>query len=107
VDVPHIDVTELAARQTAGVPVFDVRHADEYEQAHVPGAVLIPLDELVERVDEIPTTGQVVLICASGGRSYRAGEWLRSRGVDAVNVAGGTIAWIDAGEQVATGPEPG
>jgi rhodanese-related sulfurtransferase len=106
VDVPHIDVTELAAKSAAGVPVIDVRQVDEYEEAHVPGSVLIPLDQLIERVDEVPATGEVVMICASGGRSYRAAEWLRAQGVDAANVAGGIIAWIDEGHPVTVGPEP-
>ena len=106
-DVPEIDITEAARQHLAGTPVIDVREPDEYTEGHVPGAPLIPLGSLQERVDEVPTDGQVLIICKSGGRSMKAAEFLRGRGVDAVNVAGGTMAWIEAGERVVTGDEPG
>ena len=101
--VPEIDVAELAARREAGAAVLDVRNPDEYDEAHVAGAILIPLGELVERVDEVPTGGSLPVICRSGGRSLQAAEWLQDQGIDAVNVAGGTMAWIDAGLPIDTG----
>ena len=103
--VPQIDVTEAAARQAAGTPVIDVREPDEYAEGHVPGAPLIPVGSITERVDEVPSEGEVLIICKSGGRSMKAAELLRSQGIDAVNVAGGTMAWIDAGLPVDTGDE--
>jgi rhodanese-related sulfurtransferase len=107
-DVPEIDVAVLAERRQEGAPVIDVRTPDEYVEGHVPGAVLLPLPELVERVDEVPDDGKpVYLICAVGNRSARAAEYLRGQGVDAINVTGGTVAWIDAGQPVATGEQPG
>ena len=102
-DVPEIDVDELAQRREAGQVVLDVRNPDEYEEAHVPGVVLIPLGELVERVDEVPTDGPVPVICRSGARSMQAAEYLRGQGIDAVNVVGGTLAWIDADFPVEAG----
>ena len=97
-DIPEIDVTELASRRAEGAPLIDVREVDEFAEAHVPGAVLIPLGEVVERVDEIPTDQTVYVICARGARSAKAVAHYRAQGSDAVNVAGGTLAWIDAGE---------
>lgn len=105
-DVPEIDVDELAQRRDAGQVVLDVRNPDEYEEAHVPGVVLIPLGELVERVDEVPADGPLPIICRSGARSMQAAEYLRAQGVDAMNVVGGTLAWIDAGFPVETGEAP-
>jgi rhodanese-related sulfurtransferase len=105
-DVPEIDVDELAERREAGQVVLDVRNPDEYEEAHVPGVVLIPLGELVERVDEVPTDGPLPVICRSGARSMQAAEYLRAQGIDAVNVVGGTLAWIDAGFPVESGEAP-
>jgi rhodanese-related sulfurtransferase len=105
-DVPEIDVAELAEQQQAGAAVLDVRNPDEYDAGHVPGVILIPLGELVERVDEVPTGGTLPIICRSGGRSLRAAEWLRGQGIDAVNVAGGTLAWIEAGLPIETGGAP-
>lgn len=103
--VPEVDVAELAAQLKAGAPLVDVREPHEYEEAHVPGATLIPLDTVTERVDEVPTEGTVYVICAMGGRSRRAAEFYRSQGIDAVNVAGGTTAWVDAGHPFDTGAE--
>ena len=102
-DVPEIDVDDLAQRREAGQVVLDVRNPDEYEEAHVPGVVLIPLGELVERVDEVPTDGPLPVICRSGARSMQAAEYLRGQGIDAMNVVGGTLAWIDAGFPVEEG----
>jgi rhodanese-related sulfurtransferase/molybdopterin-guanine dinucleotide biosynthesis protein A len=103
VDVPETDVETLSARMEEGAEVFDVRQPDEYEQAHVPGVRLVPLDQVPERLDEFPSDDTVFVICRTGARSARAVEFLRANGVDAVNVAGGTVGWIDAGKHVDTG----
>jgi rhodanese-related sulfurtransferase len=106
-EVPEIDVAELARLRAAGnVTLVDVREPDEYDAVHVPGAVHIPLATVPDRLDEVPTDGTVHVICAKGGRSYRAAEFYRSKGIEAVNIAGGTSAWVDAGEPTATGMEP-
>lgn len=102
-DIPAIDIGTLSDELASGAPVFDVRQPDEYEEAHVPGARLVPLDEVPDRVGEFPTDRPVYVICKSGGRSAKAAEHLRARGVDAVNVTGGTMAWIEAGEPVERG----
>jgi rhodanese-related sulfurtransferase len=105
-EVPEIDVTELVKRRAEGAPVIDVREPDEYTAAHVPGAVLVPLATVPERLDAVPGDGPVYVICAKGSRSHRAAEFYRAQGIDAVNVAGGTTAWIEAGEPTSTGMEP-
>jgi rhodanese-related sulfurtransferase len=102
-EVPEIDVAELAGLRGSGATIIDVRQPDEYEEFHVPGARLIPLDELAERVDEIPEVERVYVICRTGGRSAKAVEFLNRSGFDAVNVAGGSLAWVEAGQPVATG----
>ena len=106
-DLPTIDVAGLAALDPRVVAVFDVRQPDEYEEGHVPGATLVPLADVPDRVGEFPTAGPVYVVCRSGGRSANAVGYLRSVGVDAVNVAGGTLAWIEAGHPVVGGGEPG
>ena len=103
VDVPAIDIETLQQRMETGAPVFDVRQPDEYAVAHVPGVRLVPLAEVPDRAAEFPAEGEVFVICQSGGRSARAVEFLRARGVDAVNVAGGTKAWLEAGKPVEHG----
>lgn len=103
-DVPEIDVAELARRHADGAFVLDVRNPDEYVEAHVPGAVLIPLPELGGRWTEVPE-GDVLVICRTGARSARAVQTLNEAGRTTTNVAGGTLAWIEAGHPVATGSD--
>lgn len=101
---PEVSVSELARLLAAGsVSLVDVRNPDEYENAHVPSARLVPLPEVQDRLAEFPKDRPIHVICAAGGRSLRVAEFLRAQGVDAINVAGGTYAWIDAGYEVATG----
>lgn len=102
-DVPHIDVMELAAQREAGAPVIDVREDDELAEARVPGVHHIPLAEVPERIEEVPRDRTVFVICASGGRSAKAAAHYRAVGIDAVNVAGGTRGWIEAGLPVDSG----
>lgn len=104
--VPEIDVDELATLHEQGVTIIDVRNPGEYVEAHVPGARLLPLPELAERVDEVPEGEMVYLICATGARSGRAGEYLQTLGREVTNVAGGTKGWIDAGFEVSAGETP-
>jgi rhodanese-related sulfurtransferase len=106
VEVPQIGVDELERRRE-GTFVLDVRQPDEYEGGHVPGARLIPLAEIPDRVGELPSGEPLLVICRTGGRSQRAAEFLQARGIEATNVAGGTRAWIEAGGAVVTGPDPG
>jgi rhodanese-related sulfurtransferase len=103
VSVYEIDVDELQGHHAGGATVVDVREPHEYEEAHVPGAVLVPLGEVPDRIDELRGPGPLYLICRTGARSYRAAEFLETQGIEAINVAGGTLAWIDAGFPVDQG----
>ena len=106
-DIPEIDIDEFERRRAGGAAVFDVREPDEYTEVRIPGAVLVPLASVPEAVEEFRTAaaGQAVcVVCAVGGRSGQAVGFLRSLGVDAVNVAGGTNAWHQSGRPVETGP---
>jgi rhodanese-related sulfurtransferase len=104
VPAPEIDVETLDDKRQAGAIVVDVRTPGEYTTAHVADVLLIPLQDLPERVEEVPDdAGTVYVICQTGARSARAAEWLMTQGYDAVNVAGGTAAWIDAGKPVESG----
>ncbi len=105
-DVPEIDVAELALVRETGATLIDVREPDEYSQAHVPGAILDPSRDRARRARRGPDRGHGLRDLRRGGRSLRAAEFYRTRGIDAVNVAGGTRAWIDAGHPVSVGAEP-
>jgi len=101
--VPEIDVDELAALREQGAVLIDVRNPDEYESFRVPGARLIPLVEVPERIEEIPDDETVYVICNTGARSARAVEFLNRQGRDTVNVRGGSQAWVEAGRPVESG----
>ncbi len=106
-DVPEIGIEALETQWSAGAFVLDVREADELETSRLSGAVPIPLLDLPARADEVPTDQPVYVVCARGGRSMRAAELLRANGVDAVNVAGGMVAWQESGRPIESGPVTG
>jgi len=104
-EVPEIDVTALEELLEEAFLV-DVREPDEYEDAHVPGAILIPLSTVPGSLALLPSEGTIHVICAAGSRSARAVEFLLGNGFDAVNIAGGTMAWIQSGAPTVSGPDP-
>lgn len=104
-NVPEIDVHEAKRRVESGARLLDVREAEEYGANRSPGAELIPLSEFAERYRELPDDEELVVHCRSGARSGRAVEFLRAQGYDAVNVAGGILAWAEEGLEY-EGEEP-
>ncbi len=101
--IKEITVDELAALLDAGARLVDVREPHEYEDARVPGGVLVPFGAVPDSLDEFPTAQTTYVICRSGARSMRACEFVAQHGRDAVNVAGGTQAWIESGRAVDSG----
>ena len=86
-----------------GAYVLDVRRETEWIEQRVPGVVLIPMDQLNDRVEEIPADQRIFVICAVGGRSARVAEALRNAGFDAINVTGGTTQGVEEGRPFETG----
>lgn len=91
----EIHPSELATIE--GSIVLDVREEYEFAQQRVPHAVNIPISQFIDRLDEVPADETLYIICAVGGRSAQVAQYLEQRGYDAINVAGGTNAWADAG----------
>ena len=105
--VEEVDVATLAAKTDDGV-LLDVREPEEYAEEHVPGALSIPQADLASRLDELPRNEPVHAICRSGMRSLRAAQFLKQVGFQqVVNVKGGTLAWIEAGQPVERGNTDG
>jgi molybdopterin/thiamine biosynthesis adenylyltransferase/rhodanese-related sulfurtransferase len=95
-EIPAISVADLAARMDAGEDLYilDVRQPEEEVEGTIPGAHLVPLATLPERLRELPVDREILVHCRSGGRSGRAVKFLRETGFPkAVNVAGGINAW--------------
>jgi hydroxyacylglutathione hydrolase len=81
--------------------VLDVRRPGEHAGGHVPGAVNVPLSELQRRLGELDPRRPTAVVCQTGYRSSAAASLLRRAGFPEVfNVAGGTAAWIAAGQPV-------
>jgi rhodanese-related sulfurtransferase len=111
--IPAVDVTEAAdrlGRDGATKPLLvDVRETDEFRDARVEGAALIPMSTFAQRHAELPKDRPLLVMCAGGTRSAAAtGFLLRSGWTDVANVDGGITAWQRAGLQVRRGePDPG
>ena len=75
--------------------VVDVRRADEYAAGHIPGAILIPNEEIgTEQPAELPDLDQIILVyCRSGNRSKQASQKLADMGYTNVYEFGGIIDW--------------
>ena len=100
--------SEAAALVEAGALVVDVRELEEWEAGHAPNALLIPMSQVDKRLAELDGTARTLVVCRSGGRSAAITQLLTSLGFDAVNLAGGMRAWVDAGMPVITDSgEPG
>ena len=63
-----------------GMTIIDIRAPNEWEAGHVEGSINIPLNHLEERLDEVPTTGNVVVQCQGGYRSAIAASLLAREG---------------------------
>ncbi|MBM2616971.1 rhodanese-like domain-containing protein [Actinoplanes sp. LDG1-06] len=83
------------------VYLLDVREPDEWEAGHAPGAHHLPMMEIPARMAEVPTDGEVVVVCRSGGRSGQVVSYLMGNGWDNVrNLDGGMHSWAASGREV-------
>lgn len=91
----------LAQDLESDVPprIIDVREAWEFEARHIEGAELLPLSSFTQHVEALPKDQRLVFVCASGGRSGEAVQFLYRLGYRNVeNLVGGMAAWM-AGRQ--------
>ena len=79
----------------SGYVIIDARTQEEYDQGHIPGAILIPEYEIADRAEkELPDKDQLILVyCRSGRRSKIAAEELVKLGYTNVKEFGGIIDW--------------
>jgi hydroxyacylglutathione hydrolase len=79
------------------VVLIDIRNPGEVESGRIPGSINIPLAQLRNRLDMLPTDRPIVVHCAGGWRSSVAASLLRAQGFDEVwDLAGGYNAWLNA-----------
>lgn len=101
-----VDQEELARRLGTGdVLLIDVRPAPEYRAGHLPGAISVPLPELLDRLPDLPADHEVVAYCRGPYcfLSAEAVSELRAHGIRAVRLADGFPEWKAAGRSVEEG----
>ena len=96
-EIPTAEVSAVPDPLPDGLLVLDVREDEEWRAGHVAGSVHVPLMELGARYAELPESEQTLVVCRVGNRSAYAAAFLVQQGVDAVNLAGGLVAWESAG----------
>ena len=93
----EITATELKAKMDAGedFQLIDVRQPEEYAFAKIEGAKLIPLGQIIQRMDEIDPNRETIVQCKAGGRSATAIQALQRAGFtgELKNLRGGITAW--------------
>lgn len=98
---PEVGIADARAELDRNKPfVLDVRRAAEFAEGHIPGAINIAHTRLLARLDEVPKGRPILVNCRSGGRSARACSLLQKHGYACTNVAGGLLAWQEAGAPV-------
>ncbi len=105
-DIPTVDIYEAQKRIQDGALLVDVREQNEFDESRIPGSILIPLSVFQQRYTELPQDKEIVMQCRSGARSGRTTEFLLQNGYTQVsNMAGGILAWNEAGLGVEAGKE--
>ena len=106
----RISVDEAAEMYYDEEVVFvDVRRPDEYTTGHVKGALFIPVDDVVARIDELPTDNKLLFICSQGIRTGLACEMAAAMGLDPenlYNIVDGTSDWIEKDYPTSYGLDP-
>jgi rhodanese-related sulfurtransferase len=93
--VPEITPTEFVTRRDSGedLTLLDVREEWELGVASVPNIKHIPMGQVADRLNELDAQKTVVVLCRSGRRSLEVAKFLKGNGFDAINLAGGILAW--------------
>ena len=101
-EYPNITVADVQKKIYIknNILLLDVRTLDEFDGplGHIAGAVLIPIQEIEQRIDELNKhkEKEIIVICRSGNRSQTGTRILISHGFNAVNMVGGMKAWNDS-----------
>jgi rhodanese-related sulfurtransferase len=73
--------------------VIDCREEYEYEEGHIPGAILMPTSDFLSHINLINKTEHYYVICLTGGRSQMVAKYLEQQGYKVSNVVGGMISY--------------
>jgi NADPH-dependent 2,4-dienoyl-CoA reductase/sulfur reductase-like enzyme/rhodanese-related sulfurtransferase len=94
-DHPQADVAEILALPPDQRPLLlDVRTKEEFERGHLPGAMHVPVDELRDRLPELPRERPIAAYCQVGQRGYLATRILLQAGFNVRNLSGGYTTYL-------------
>ncbi len=94
----EISVSQAYTKYQQGAFFIDVRTQEEWNEYHVPNTSLVPLDQLPNRLNEIPHDREIVVVCRSGNRSQQGRDILLNAGFTSVtSMQGGLNEWRAAG----------
>jgi rhodanese-related sulfurtransferase len=100
----EVSVDEGYQMYQNGATVVDVRTQQEWDEYHVPNATLIPLDQLPNRLNEVPKDKAILVVCRSGNRSQEGRDILLSAGYNATSMTGGLKEWYAKGYPIEGAP---
>lgn len=95
--IPSVTVDQLPLPLPDEVTVLDVREPVEWQHGHVEGSLHVPMMDIPARLDELPSDGQLLVVCTVGGRSAQVVHYLQQHGIEAFNLHGGLLEWHAAG----------
>lgn len=93
VEARNVNVTEAIALRDAGALLLDVREDNEWASGRIAESKHVPMNDVPDIWEELPSDRLVLCVCRSGARSGRVAKFLVERGLDAVNLEGGLLAW--------------
>jgi len=101
--IKSMNAKELKAKLDAGekIVLVDCREQEEWDEAHIPNAIFIPLSTFQENFNKLDPNAQIVMQCRSGKRSLTACQILQENDYeDLTNLEGGILDWKEQGFEV-------
>ncbi|WP_088103613.1 rhodanese-like domain-containing protein [Halalkalibacter urbisdiaboli] len=92
--IVQVEVDELKELLNSDTIIVDVRELEEYDEAHIPGVPLIPMNSIPHHMEKLDKGKSYVFVCRSGARSQNVALYLNEHGfTDVKNYAGGMLNW--------------
>ncbi len=92
------DVVAMKKAEKNNLIILDVRTPGEFAQGRIPGALLMPINQVPQRMSALPKDRKIIVVCAVGGRSAAVADYLSRNGYTSVmNYSGGMADWAGRG----------
>ncbi len=92
------EIRQLQKSEPDKLLLLDVRTPREYQRGHLPGSILVPMNQVPNNLHRIARERKIVVVCATGARSGAVTNWLSKQGYPWVkNYTGGVMDWSRRG----------